>query len=129
MAFCIKNFKYKKTDSYLTMKLQKAFTANNAKNNLAFRAHESASARASSLFTSLSCTINLKLPVIFHITLDVIWNLIGSDSRSSFLGQFLNFVIAVTCSTNETSRSSDNEVKQCTISSNFSIYCPCIDNR
>ena len=59
MAFCIKNFKYKKTDWYLTMKLQKAFTANNTKNNFAFRAHESASARASSLFTSLSCTINL----------------------------------------------------------------------
>ena len=31
MAFCIKNFKYKKAGSHLTMKFQKAFTANNTK--------------------------------------------------------------------------------------------------
>ena len=36
MAFCIKSFKYKKTGSHLTMRLQKAFTANNTEGNLAF---------------------------------------------------------------------------------------------
>ena len=55
MAFCIKNLKYKKTGSHLTMKLQKAFTANNTKDNLSFRANESASATASRVSISLSC--------------------------------------------------------------------------
>ena len=80
MAFCIKNFKYKKTSSHLTIKLQKAFTANNTKDNLAFRPNESASARASTVFTSLSCTINLKWPMVFLLIVDVIWNLISYDS-------------------------------------------------
>ena len=86
-------------------------------------------ARASRVSTSLSCTINLKWPVVFLIIMDVTWNLISSDSWSSFLGWFLIFVIAFTCSTYETSRNADNEVKQCTISTNISIYSPCIDNR
>ena len=111
MAIFIKNFKLKKTGSHLTMKLQKTVPANKIKDNLAFQANESASARASRVFTSLSCTINFKQQVVFIIIADIIWNLTGSDSLSAFLGWFLIFIISVTCSTNETSRNADNEIK------------------
>ena len=67
----------------------------------------SASWRTSTLFTSLTCAINLNWPVVFLIVTNKNWNVIGLNYHFSISGRFLVFVIA------------DNKIQEYTNSNNF----------